>query len=76
MTRESFGVEIECGGGQEPQRLRIGEQWIAVTEVVDRWPAPGYCYFKLRGDDDAVYLVRHDEPTGLWELTVYERDAL
>jgi hypothetical protein len=31
--------------------------------------------FKLRGDDGAVYLVRHDEAADRWELTMFQREG-
>ena len=42
-------------------------------EVLDRWLAPDHRYFKLRGDDGDVYIIRHDVHAGLWELTMFER---
>jgi hypothetical protein len=35
--------------------------------------APEYRYFKLRGADGATWIVRHDEASDLWELTMYDR---
>ena len=43
-----------------------------VREVVDRWLAPDHRYFKLRGDDGALYLVRHDLNALRWELVLFE----
>src|SRR4029453_12712050 len=41
---------------------------IAVAAVLDAWLAPDHRYFKLRGEDDNAYLVRHDERSNAWEL--------
>ncbi len=46
---------------------------VEVAEIVDRWFAPDYRYFKLRDVRDHLWIVRHDEATGEWELTMYER---
>jgi hypothetical protein len=36
--------------------------------VIDRWRGPDHRFFKVRGDDGAVYLLRHDERADRWEL--------
>jgi hypothetical protein len=68
-------VRVECYAGhrgeQTPRTLILGDRCIAVAEVVDAWLAPDYRYFKLRGDDRDTYLVRHDERSSVWELTMF-----
>jgi hypothetical protein len=44
------------------------------VEVVDAWLAPEHRYFKLKGSDAATYLVRHDEGSGTWELTMFRAE--
>ena len=44
-----------------------------VKEILDRWLAPDHRYFKVRGDDDAVYIIRHDSATWDWELIFYKQ---
>jgi hypothetical protein len=69
-------LRVECYAGyrgeETPRRLWIGERCVEVQEVLDRWLAPDHRYFKLRGDDLATYIVRHDEGSGRWTLQVYE----
>lgn len=76
MAETNLLVEVECYAGyrgeEEPRRLRIGARWITVSEVIDRWLAPQHRYFKLRGDDGGIYLLRHDALRAVWELTVYD----
>jgi hypothetical protein len=69
----SVGVECYAGhrGEQTPRILILGDRRIFVAEVLDAWLAPDYRYFKLRGPDGATYLVRHDERTNAWELTMF-----
>jgi hypothetical protein len=43
-----------------------------VAEVLDRWLDPEHRYFKVRGDDDSLYILRHDMGTLQWELTLFE----
>jgi hypothetical protein len=69
-------VEVECYAGyradETPRALRMGARRILVVEVVDRWLGPDHRYFKLRGDDGATYIVRHDTERDDWQLTVFE----
>ncbi|HJZ73886.1 MAG TPA: hypothetical protein VKE51_19240 [Vicinamibacterales bacterium] len=39
--------------------------------MVDAWLAPDHRYFKLRADNGDTYLVRHDERSDTWELTMF-----
>ena len=68
-------VRVECYAGhrgeQTPRMLMLGDQHIAVSEVVDAWLAPEYRYFKLKAADGNTYLVRHDERSDTWELTMF-----
>jgi hypothetical protein len=69
----TVGVECYAGhrGEQTPRTLILGDRRIAVIEVVDAWLAPEHRYFKLRGDDGDMYLVRHDERFSTWQLTMF-----
>ncbi len=60
----------------DARTLILGDHRISVAEVLDAWLAPDYRYFKLKGADGDTYLVRHDERSNTWELTMFERNAL
>jgi hypothetical protein len=68
---------VECYAGsrgdETPRRVWIGDRAMSV-EVVDRWLGPDHRYFKLRGDDGDTCIIRHDEATDRWELTMLERN--
>lgn len=72
---EPLTVRVECYAGhrgeESPRRFRIGSRKIEVAEELDRWLAPSHRYFKLRGDDGEVYILRHDPEADRWELTLY-----
>ncbi len=76
---EHLAVQVDCYAGyrgeETPRRLHFGGRTIDVIEVVDRWYGPAYRYFKLRGSDQGVYIVRHEERSGAWELVIYDSDA-
>ena len=69
-------IRVECYASYradtEPRRLYIGQREIAVTDIIDRWLDPTHRYFKLRGDDGGIYLLRHDTASDAWELTLYD----
>lgn len=70
-------VQVECYAGhrgeETPRTLVIGDRRIQVVEVLDRWIAPDHRYFKVKGDDADVYIVRQDTASGAWELTMFQR---
>ena len=70
-------VRVECHAGyrgeETPRRFFIGGRRVEVAEVIDRWLAPDHRYFKVGGDDGAVYILRHDAGAEIWELTMFDR---
>lgn len=65
-------VTVRCYAGyrgeETPRRFDLGENHVEVREVLDRWLAPDHRYFKVLGDDGAVYILRHDPEAERWEL--------
>jgi len=78
--RQLLRVGVDCYAGhrgeQTPRTLILGDRRVAVVEVLDAWLAPDYRYFKLRGADGDTYLVRHDERSDTWELTMFRAERL
>jgi hypothetical protein len=74
-SRPLLAIRVECYAGhrgeQTPRTLILGDRRVDVAEVIDAWLAPDHRYFKLRGTDGDVYLVRHDERSDSWELTMF-----
>src|SRR6185312_4053798 len=70
-------IDVECYAGyraeETPRAVLLGERRVEVIDVVDRWLAPDHRYFKLRGDDGALYIIRYDSERDEWELAVYSR---
>ncbi|CAL1238872.1 hypothetical protein [Candidatus Methylocalor cossyra] len=59
-------------GVPEPFAFYLGERRIDVLEVMDRWLAADYGYFKLR-TAEGIYILRHDDREQRWALTLYKR---
>jgi hypothetical protein len=75
-TKDSPFLRVECYAGHradsEPRRLHIGKREVLVIEIIDRWLDPRHRYFKLRGDDGGIYLLRQDTIENRWEMTMYD----
>ncbi len=73
MGGQNVSVRVECYAGyrgeETPRRFSFGERQVEVDEVVDRWLSPDHRYFKVRGDDGGVYVLRYDAVSGRWEMT-------
>ena len=69
-------VQVECYAGhrgeETPRRLRFDGRAVELVELLDCWLAPDHRYFKMRAEDAATYILRHDQASGRWELTLYQ----
>ena len=74
---EQISVECHAGfrGEETPRRFQLGDRRIEVVTVLDQWLAPDHRYFKVRGDDGDVYILRHDSERQVWELTMFQRGS-
>lgn len=67
-----MGIRVECYSGhrgdEEPRRFFVGEREVKVVEIVDRRLSPDHRYFKVRGNDSAVYTLLHYTDSDQWEL--------
>ncbi len=70
-------VKVDCYAGyrgeETPRRFEVDGRRVEVVRVVDRWRGPTHRYFRVRGNDGSVYLLRHDESMDLWDLASEER---
>ena len=71
-----MNIRVECYSGyrgdETPLAVWIGERRIGVAEVLDRWLAPDHRYFKFRGDDQGIYIIRNDVVSLAWQITFYQ----
>lgn len=69
-------INVECHAGfrgeETPRIIWLKSRKIEVKKVLDRWLAPDHRYFKILGDDDGIYIIRHDTDAWVWELTFYQ----
>ncbi len=68
------GVETYVDQGVEKlRRIDFDSRQVEIAENIDQWHGADYRYFKVRGSDGNLYMLRHDEIRADWELTMYER---
>ena len=76
MKAPIIEIKVECYAGyrgeETPRIIWFGSRKIEVKKLLDCWLDPDHRYFKIRGDDDGIYIIRHDTNTWVWELTFYQ----
>ena len=77
-TRRPITIRVECHAGprgeESPRRFYLGANEIAIVDIVDRWLGPNLRYFKVRAAERDVYILRHDNQTQQWEITLFSRE--
>ena len=67
-------IQVECYAGyrgeQAPLAFTVGDRRVEVKEVLDQWLAPDHRYFRVRGHDGGLYILRHDVDAAQWEITL------
>jgi hypothetical protein len=59
-------------GVERPVRFRFDTREVEIVQNIDQWYGPDYCYFKIKGDDGNLYILRFDEARAEWELTMFQ----
>ncbi|WP_020563911.1 hypothetical protein [Methylosarcina fibrata] len=76
MNTASLTIRVDCSTGyreeQTPRRFFMGDKAVDIEEILDRWLSPEYSYFKVRGADGDIYILRHDQLTRRWQLTLFQ----
>ena len=63
---------VDQDGVEKVRRIRFDNRQIEIAENIDQWHGLDYRYFKVRGSDGNLYMLRHNEIRATWELTMYE----
>ena len=68
-------ITVECYAGyrgeETPRIISFRSRKVAVKKVLDRWLDPDHRYFKILGDDQGIYIIRHNMDNWVWELIFY-----
>ncbi len=74
--QDSLQIVVECYAGyrgeETPVRFYLGKRQVEVKQVLDQWIDPNHRYFKVKGSDDGIYILRHDTKSGSWEMTLFD----
>ena len=74
--KKTTEIKVECYAGsraeESPRSFSMGRRKIEVREIIDRWLDPVHSYFKLRGDDGAIYILRYDQASDVWEMILFD----
>ncbi len=72
--KDSFVIKVDCYAGhraeERPLKFFFGERSIKIEDVIDRWLDPNHRYFKIKGDDKKIYIIRYDVKKDQWQLTL------
>jgi hypothetical protein len=72
-------LQVDChsaqGAAARPVRFRLAEHEYLVEEVIDQWHGASDRYFKVRADDDNLYVLRRETstPEGPWHLESFRQ---
>lgn len=70
-------ISVKCYSGhrvdETPRSIQFDSLVVEVKEIQDRWIGTNHRYFKVIGDDDAVYIIKQDMMSHDWELTFYQQ---
>jgi len=59
-------------GAEVPLRLHLEARTVDIAEIIDRWYGDDDCYFKVRTATGDTYMLRFDEDSAEWELTMFQ----
>jgi hypothetical protein len=64
------------GGVEMLRRFRLDGREIEVMDNLDQWHGQHYRYFKVRGGDGNLYILRLDEVRSEWELIMFQSEEV
>jgi len=66
-------VEFAERAGDGLRRFVLGDQTIEIDDLLDRWYGSDADYFRVRGRDGHLYVLKHLREQGEWELSSFTR---
>ncbi len=69
-------IKVECYSGykinERPVKFILMNRAYLVKEVIDTWYGEKSVYFKVKADDENIYLLKYDEWQDQWDLVFYQ----
>ena len=73
-------LKVECYASsklnERPVAFSLSNSRYKVEEIIDRWYGEGSRYFKIKADDDNIYLLKYDERMDRWEWVFYQNPKM
>jgi hypothetical protein len=69
-------IHVECHAERAadgPRRFVLGEHTIEVDDLLDRWYGDDADYFRVRGGDGHLYVLKYLREHDRWELSSFTR---
>jgi hypothetical protein len=68
-------IRVSCyegyTSGETPRSFCLGDRWLEVVEILDRWRGEDHEYFRLVASDGNRYILRRDRVRDEWEITLF-----
>ena len=73
-------LKVECFKSsklnERPVAFSLSNSRYKVEEIIDRWYGEGSRYFKIKADDENIYLLKYDERMDRWEWVFYQNPKM
>jgi|GEM_PF-321129 len=72
-------LQVQCHAGHTgepvPHRFALHAHPVTISALLDWRPGADHGYFKVRGNDGATYILRHDFVSETWVLSYFGADS-
>lgn len=75
MARLIVECRTDRRQGRVPARFGWSGRMREVAEILDSWEGGDHRYFRVRGGDGGVYILRHDVLADRWRIHHFESSA-
>ncbi len=69
-------LTVACYSGyrvnERPVAFTLSDKPFKVEEIIDRWYGKEEVYFKIRANDQNIYLLKYDAYQDCWDLVFYQ----
>ena len=69
-------IKVKCYPGywvnERPMAFSLKHSTFQVKEIIDRWYGENTVYFKVKADDENIYLLKYDNDQDKWDLVFYK----
>lgn len=67
-------IQVECYAGfkanESPRSFTYDNKTLKITDIIDRWHGLEDAYFKVKAEDEDIYLLKYDKKIDKWYLEI------